>query len=125
MGIKFEWANSERIVMYCFIEHPWTWKEYQKIVDVMSADVGSVEHPVATVVDVSHMKTIPKDGSVMQNLQRVESVLPSNIFASVVVGAPYIVVTFMNVLTEIKPRAKRITMFANSMEEAHKMLAER
>ncbi|MBX3082037.1 MAG: hypothetical protein KF716_10425 [Anaerolineae bacterium] len=125
MGVRFEWSDAEHVVMYCYIEHPWAWQEYQATADLMAAQLSAEAHPVATMVDVSKMKALPKDGSVMQNLQRVESVLPDNVFASVIVGAPYIVVTFMNVLTKIKPRAKRINMFANTFEEAHQMLAKR
>ena len=125
MGVRFEWSDANRIVVYCTIEHPWTWQEYQTVVDTMSAEMRQVTHPIATIVDVAQMKAIPKSGSIMQNLQRVENMLPDNVFGSVIVGAPHIVVTFMNVLTQIKPRAKRITMFANTVEEAHQMLAKR
>ncbi len=125
MGVRFEWANSDHVLMCCYIEQPWTWEEYQVLLDSMVAEVRQQPHPVATLVEVTRMKTFPKSGNVMQNLQRIDNLIPDNVFASVIVGAPHVASTFLNVLMQIRPKAKRITIFANSIEEAYQILAQR
>ena len=44
---------------------------------------------------------------------------------SVVVGAPYMVTVFMDILMRLRPRAQRIALFAKTREESHKKILER
>ena len=80
--------------------------------------------PTATIVDVSQMKVLPK-GDALGNLKRAESSMPDNVFASVLVGAPYIAEVFMNILMKVRPNAKRLALFAKTPEEAQALIAER
>jgi hypothetical protein len=125
MGVKFEWETSDHNVMYCLIEYPWTWQEYQTMLDVLTAELRRETHPVATIVDVTQMKSFPPNENVMQNLRRVDTLMPDNVFGSVMVGAPHVLVTFINILIQIRPKTRRIAMFANTLEEAHGLLEER
>ena len=45
--------------------------------------------------------------------------MPGNVFASVVVAAPYGVMMFMNMLMKLRPRAKVLAAFTQTMAEAH------
>src|SRR5690242_3726487 len=88
MGVRYEWADEHQIIMHVYLEHPWTWAEYNEMMATMLPLVRSLGHPCATVVDCSHMRTLPSDGNVLNILLGVEKSMPSNIFASVVVAAP-------------------------------------
>lgn len=125
MGVRFEWTSPDHLIVHTYIEYPWTWEEYQALIDVMMTEIRQEAHPVATIVNITQMRSFPNKGNVMQNLQRIEEVMPNNVFGSVVVGAPHVAIVFMNVLMQIRPKAKRITMFANTIEEARQMLAQR
>jgi hypothetical protein len=70
------------------------------------------------------MGTIPH-GNIMGNLQRMEKNMPPRMFASALVGAPYMATVFMNVLMKIRPRVKKIAIYTNTMEEAHFYIRER
>jgi hypothetical protein len=124
VGIRAEWADANHQIYLFTIEIPWTWQEYRATADQAFGDIGQVDHPTATIVDVSQIKKLPQ-GDVLSNLQYIESLMPSNVVASVIVGAPYIVTAFMNVLTRLRPKAKRIALFARTMEEANTLIQQR
>ena len=121
MGCRYEWADDSHSIMNVYIEAPWTWEEYQALVKQLAPLVQGTGKPCATAVDVSQMGAIPR-GNVLMNLTQAESMLPDNVFASAVVGAPYAVTVFMDILMRIRPRAKRLATFARTMPEAHEKI---
>jgi len=125
MGVRYEWADDTKLIMNLYLEQPWTWKEYNAMTDEVMPVLRELNHPCATVVDVRRMGALPRDGNVLQILLGVERTMPENIFASVIVGAPYIITVFMNMLMKLRPRASRLALFANTMEEAHARIHER
>ena len=124
MGIRVEWSDANHQTYLFHLEAPWTWPEYRAVADQVFTEIRNTDHPVATIVDVTRVKSLPK-GDVLSHLQYIESTMPSNVFASVLVGAPYIVTTFMNILTRLRPNAKRIALFAKTMEEAQTLVQQR
>jgi hypothetical protein len=125
MGVRYEWADDRQIILNITLEVPWTWTEYRQMVDIILPMLQAIDHPVATVVDVTRMGTLPKDGNVMQILLEVESTMPANVFASVVVGAPYALTLFINLLMKLRPAVKRIAVFTRTMDEAHTIVYNR
>ncbi|MDX2075947.1 MAG: hypothetical protein SFZ02_05920 [bacterium] len=125
MGIRYEWADDKKIIMNVFVEFPWTWKEYLSAMEPMMKELKEKETPCATVVDLSQMKVLPKDGNILQILLHVDKIMPSNVFASTMVGANPMVMAFMNVLTKLRPNAKRLVSFTRTLEEGHKIIYKR
>ena len=80
--------------------------------------------PCATAVDVTHIGVMPK-GNVLGYLTEIEKMMPANVFASALVGAPYMVTVFMEIMMRIRPRAQRIALFAKTREEAREKILER
>jgi C4-dicarboxylate-specific signal transduction histidine kinase len=119
MGIRYEWADDSKIIMNVYLEAPWTWAEYHQMTGIIMPMIRELGHPSSTVVDVAKMGSLPKDGNTLQILMNVEKIMPDNLFASVLVGAPYSITVFMNMLMKLRPRAKRTAMFTQTMEEAH------
>ncbi len=119
MGVRYEWADDRQIIMNVTLEYPWTWNEYLEMMKVLMPLLHDLKHPCATVVDCSKMGTLPKDGNVLSILMNVEKNMPSNVFASVIVAAPYGVGVFMNMLMKMRPRAKSLALFTPTMAEAH------
>jgi hypothetical protein len=58
-------------------------------------------------------------------LGEIEKQMPRNVFASAVIGAPYMVSVFMDILMKMRPRAQRTALFTNSHQEAHAKIRER
>jgi len=125
MGVKYEWADKSQIIMNIYIEHPWTWKEYNITIAEVMPMLRDLAYPCATVVDTTQMKAIPKDGSIMQVLLNVEKSMPDNLFASVVVGRAFSIQVFMNILMKLRPRVQRMALFTDTMEEAYVKIQER
>lgn len=125
MGVRYEWADDSHRIIHFHVEVPWTWKEYNALTAEVMPMLTELKHPCATVVDATKMGTLPKDGNILQILMRVEREMPENVFASAIVGAPYVVTVFMNILIKLRPRAKRMALFVNTMEEAHAQIMAR
>ena len=125
MGIRYEWADSSQIIMNIYIEFPWTWKEYNEKISEVMPMLRDLGYPCATVVDTTQMQSIPKDGSIMQILLNVDKSMPDNLFASVVVGTAFSIQVFMNILMKLRPRAKRMALFTETMDEAYIKIQER
>ena len=125
MGVRYGWADINQIIMNIYLEYPWTWKEYNIAIAEVMPMLGDLAYPCATVVDTTQMKSIPKDASIMQVLLNVEKSMPDNLFASVVVGTAFSIQVFMNILMKLRPRAQRMALFTDTMEEAYVKIAER
>lgn len=125
MGARYEWADERHIIMNVYLEAPWTWADYHAMMASMLPILRDLKKPCATVVDCSKMGALPRDGNVLHILMNVEKNMPPNLFASVVVAAPHMVSVFMNILTNIRPRAKVLAMFTPTMEEAHEKIYAR
>jgi hypothetical protein len=110
--------------MNIYMEAPWTWQQYNDMVDAIMPLIHDLQRPAATVVDVTKMGTVPEPGSILPNLLRMEKAMPENVFATVVVGTPLAAKIFVEMLMRLRPRMDRITLFADTMVEAHeKVLA--
>jgi hypothetical protein len=125
MGIRYEWDSDERIIANIFIESPWSWTEYNALIKDLMPILRDLKHPCATIVDVTKYGSLPRDGNIIQILLGVDRAMPDNMFASAMVGAPYGVTIFMNMLTKLSPHAKRMALFTSSIEEARTKILER
>lgn len=119
MSVRYEWADDQQIIMNLYLEHPWTWSEYNGTMAVIFPMLRNLNHPCATTVDCSRLGNIPRDGNLLTILMNVEKSLPPNVFASVMVAAPYTVGVFMNMLMKLRPRATVLALFTPTMAEAH------
>jgi len=125
MGVRYEWVDERQIIMNVYLEHPWTWSEYLQMMASLLPLLRDINHPCATVVDCTNIGRLPGDGNVLSILMNVEKSMPSNVFASVIVAAPYGVGVFMNMLMKMRPRAKVLALFTKTMPEAQNAIYAR
>lgn len=119
MGLRYEWADDRQIIMNIYIERPWTWAEYHTMITGLMDVLRDVGHPCALAVDCSKVGSVPRDGNFLNILMNTDKMLPDNHFATMVVAAPYIVSTFMNMTLKLRPTTKRMVRFTRTMAEAH------
>lgn len=124
MGCRHEWADEDHLIKHLYLESPWTWDEYDKAAKDVYTELAVEKRPVATVVDISKMGRLPT-GNAIAHLNLVERLIPDNMFVTVLVGAPHIATVFMNIMMKLRPKAKNLTVFANSIEEAHEIVYQR
>jgi hypothetical protein len=125
MGVSYEWTNLDHVVVHTYIEHPWTWDDYQLLFQKMMDEIRQENHPVATLVNISHMKSFPAGANIMDNLRRIEAAMAPNVFGSVLVGAPHVAVSFMNVMMQLRPKSKELTLFSDTVQGGLALLAKR
>ena len=124
MGCSYQWTDDDHLIMDIVIEAPWTWTEFMSQAGEVFAIIKAEGKSCATAVDVINMGTMPP-GNILRNLTEIENMMPANIFASAIVGAPYMVTVFMDILTKMRPRAQRIALFTKTRTEAHEKIMER
>src|SRR6185295_4809886 len=98
VGLRYEWADDTHLIMDLYMEAPWTWDDFHKTSKTVYGILGDLNTPCATVVNIKKMGQIPK-GNVLAHLQQLERTIPPNVFMSVLVGAPYAAMVFMNMFT--------------------------
>ena len=124
MGCRNQWADDTHLIMDIYIEAPWTWDEFMSLARQTFTTIQAEGKPCATTVDVTQIGAFPK-GNVLGYLTQVEKMMPADVFASVIIGAPYMVTVFMEIMMRIRPRAQRIALFAKTHEEAREKVMER
>jgi hypothetical protein len=125
VGVRYEWDSENDFIVNMYIENPWTLKQYEEVVNQLMTSLRDLGRPCATIVDVTKFGSLPRDGNMIQILMRVDRSMPDNLFASALVGAPYGVTIFMNMLTKLSPHAKRLAIFTSSMDEAREKILAR
>lgn len=121
MGCRHEWSSEYEMILNIYVEAPWTWDELMHEGAVCNAMIKATGKPCATVVVVTHMGGLPK-GNALTYLMEIDRQMPDNVFASAIVGAPYMVNVFMDILTSIRPHAKRVALFTRTIDEAHEKI---
>lgn len=124
MGCRHDWGDEDHLIKHLYLEFPWTWDEYDLAAKTVYTELAAEKRPVATVVDISKMGRLPT-GNAIAHLNLVERLIPDNMFVTVLVGAPHIAVVFMNIMMKLRPKAKKLTVFADTIAEAHEMVYER
>jgi hypothetical protein len=123
MGIQYQLAELDQGICFIVFEAPWTWIEFDAMVDNLHTQISSIPHPVATIVDVTQVGRLPA-GNVLMHLRRTDEMMPRNVDLSIMVNAPYAITTFMSILMRVRPHVKSMTRYANSVDEARAMIAE-
>jgi len=125
VSVRYEWADDDQIILYIYVESPWTWAEYLDVSRTLKAVIDALDHPCATIVDATRYGSLPKDGNAIQILLRIDKLLSENIFASALVGAPYGVAVFVNMMMKLRPRLQGTTFFTQTLDEAHEIILAR
>lgn len=125
MGVRYEWLDETVLILKVYLETPWSWTEYHEITRLTLPIMKDSQRPCATIVNALKMGALPRDGNPIRIMMNVVKNMPDNIFASVVVGAPYPVKVFMNAIIKVQPRAGRTAFFAETMDEAYAVVQKR
>jgi hypothetical protein len=114
MGIHFQMEEPEQDICLVTFQAPWTWAEFDAMVDTLNERIAAIPHPVATIVDMADVGRLP-GGNILMHLRRTEMLMPQNVDMSVMVNASYAVTTFMSILMRVRPRVKDMTREARAV----------
>jgi hypothetical protein len=121
MGLQHHWFDPGQHIILVKITPPWTWTEYLATIQQVAEEIKHTNQSTAAIVDVSDIGGVP-DGSILANIRAAGRLTPEQLDISVLVGAPLIITTFLNVLTRIDAGAKRRIHFAATIDEAVAMI---
>lgn len=123
MGLHYQLSAPDQEICYITFEAPWTWDEYDVMVDNLLECISAIPRPVATIVDVTHMGKLPS-GNVLMHLRRTDEMMPENVDLCIIVNASYAVTTFMSILMRVRPHVKDMLRYAASLDKAKAILEE-
>lgn len=124
MSIRYKW-DDDQVILYITVEYPWTWAEYLETASNIKALIDASDHPCATIVDATRYGSLPRDGTTIQVLLKIDKLLSDNIFATALVGAPDGVMVFLNMMMKLRPHLQRISFFTDTVDEARAKILER
>lgn len=122
MGVNFCWLDETIVVIT--LNAPWVWDEYMQVGVHLLDEIRQRRHPVATVIDVRASPTLP-EGSMLHHVRQIANVMPENVDTSVIVGASYLINSFMVVFIKSNLRAQQIAAFATTLDEAVDLIHQR
>lgn len=122
MGVHLEWDEQKQVATIR-VEMRWTWEEYQAVTGDAFSQITALNYPVAIIADIARMGPLPR-GNLLRHLQYAAEHTPKNVYATVLVGAPYVVTTFLNVVMKVRPNPAASVLFALSVDEAKTLLQQ-
>ena len=122
MGIHLEWDEHKQVATFR-VEMRWTWEEYQAVVYNTFDQITALNYPVAIIADIARMGPLPQ-GNFLRYLQHSAVRTPKNVYATVLVGAPIVVTTFLSVVMKVRPNPTASVLFASSVDEAKRLIQQ-
>ena len=122
MGVHMEWDEHKQIVTV-HVEARWTWEEYQDVTISAFDQISALDYPVGLIADIMRMGSLPP-GNFLRHLQNSAARTPKNLYATVLVGAPYLVTTFINVVMKVQPNPSALVLFASTVDEAKTLVQQ-
>jgi hypothetical protein len=122
MGIHFEWHDAKKVATIP-VEAPWTWNDLKTVIDYAYDEIQAVGYPVAIIADLRRMGQLPA-GNLLRHLQYSQAHTAKNVYATVIVGAPYVITTFVNIVMKVRPDSSALVLFAQSVDEAKALLQQ-
>ena len=123
MGINVSWDDAERKIIYFHFAGQWEWDELYTASDQATAMLDSADHTVDFIMDIREASQNPKD--LMSHAERIASGSHPRRGIMVVVGANKLLRTVGSGLRKLFPVATRSVVFANDLEEAYEIIADK
>lgn len=119
MPITVTWSDQDRNTVICTFTGEWTWNEAHVVLQELTDMVAEKEQ--VNLITVREQTRLHSE-EVLDNLRRLVTSLPHNVNMVVMVGASVFAKMMVQVIGRvvIGPRV----MFADTLEEAHRVIAE-
>src|SRR5262245_38696735 len=122
--ITYEWANDDKTVMLCAYTQPdWAWDDFHEAFKVQSEMLDSVSHTqVHILVDVRNSQLMPKGGTLLSGVKKLDGQKHPRQGHTVVVGAKGIVAAMSNMASKLLGEHRQEFHLVDTMEEANALL---
>jgi hypothetical protein len=120
VGILVNWDNAERTILRWELSGHWDWREFQDAQDQSTVMLQTAPHTVDILADVSHNRGLPLGA--LGQFRNYHPTIATNIGRVIVVGAGSYIKTTIQMLKNYVPYFGRRYDYADSMDEARKLL---
>jgi hypothetical protein len=120
MPITVEWGNAEQTIIVIRYEGRWDVKDVHAGLDKVFDMLGTVDHTVDSIVDMSQSKSSPTN--LLAAAGRVERKAP-NTGRTVIVNVNTYLKAIADIARYVAPKTVGRTYFVKSLEEAYQVLS--
>ncbi len=126
MSIVIQWDNPEQTVIHLELRRGWIWEELKDAIREVDKLITSVDHTVHIMIDIRKAGSIPGDFMSIAGDIFASGDARSNEGKRVVIGAGTLIrMAYKGVLAIYGHKlANRPFLFASSVEEAEKLIAQ-
>lgn len=123
MNIQYRWINDDKSIMH-FLFHPEsTWDDFYTILFVAFEEMHTVNHAIDIIVDVSRLKTIPRETiKELEYLSRLEHI---NFRHRIMISQNPLMSMIFDCFSRSYPVPSRALHLCPTMELAHDFIATR
>ncbi|MCI0712445.1 MAG: hypothetical protein L0154_19980 [Chloroflexi bacterium] len=119
--VTVDWLDQDKqTVIVTYQRDGWTWSDYQNSLDKQFELIDSVEYPVDIVVMVNNTHLLPKGGSLITAIRRINAAHERQ-RNTVIVGASGPLTIFARNMLKIMPNQRKF-FFADTLDEAKQLL---
>lgn len=119
--VTVDWLDQDKqTIVVTYQRDGWTWSDYQNSLDKQFELIDSVEHPVDIVVMVNNTHLLPKGGSLVTAIRKINAAHERQ-RNTVIVGAGGPLTIFARNMLKIIPNRTKF-LFADNLEEAKELL---
>jgi hypothetical protein len=122
MAGRIEWDNEEKTILLNIYEGDVVLEDYYRVTDLTFDELNKVPHTVHTIM-IRNVKTTPT--SMSKVMQYANKRTPANLGMSVIVGGSQFTKIIVRMAKVIAPKLSKQVYFAESVEEARKIIAEK
>ena len=123
MGIRIEWGNAEKTVLYYHFDSVWTWDDFFSAKREAYDEIATVPHKVGVILETPPDVRIPP--SMLSNARSALQNKHPNTEIVVIVIRQQFLRTMINVLLRISVIAARSLQMAANGDEALELVAQR
>lgn len=120
---RIEWDNEEKTILRMIYEGHVRLEDYYRVTDETFDAISPLTHTVHTIMLRQHVKSVP--ATMSKVLQYANRKTPPNLGINVIVGATAMTKMLVRLAKVIAPRLAKEVYFANSLEEARQLIAEK
>jgi hypothetical protein len=128
MPIQIHWEDDAQTVVRCEFRSPWTWDELFSTMEEVKAITDVADHEVGAILDVSEGVTIPGglfNPQTLENAKKMIKIGEGGSGPVVVVGTSPMIKMMYNVAQTINREAMANFSFAETVDQARQILAEK
>jgi hypothetical protein len=122
MPIHVEWGDDDHTLILAAFEGVWTVEDFGGVITQMETMTTELSHQVYAIAYPKDSQGVPIAGNLLPDMRRMFD-LPVAHF--VAVPSSEIAEIILEVFTTLRPRWQQRVTFADSLEEAHAIIAEK